>query len=126
MPPVHRFTYSSGVYTNKGSVVPWEEVGGRRQEHYSETALSEAHYSGGYLYICGMVWTHSHIITLMMGTQMVPETLVVFNELTQLIVQEDLRHESITSYINNTVYCYSISIIILLCYVIKYFIFLQF
>jgi hypothetical protein len=29
-----------------------------------------------YIYICGMVWMYSHTITLMMGTDMVPETLV--------------------------------------------------
>jgi len=51
MPPGHRFTHSSGVYTKKGSVLPWAEGGGeRRQERYSETVLSEAQYSGGYLY----------------------------------------------------------------------------
>jgi hypothetical protein len=44
MPPGHSFTHSSGV-------LPWEEGGGRRrQERYSETALSEEHYSRGYLY----------------------------------------------------------------------------
>jgi hypothetical protein len=50
MAPGHQFTHSSGVYTTKGIVLPWEE-GERRQERYSETALSEAHYSGGYLYV---------------------------------------------------------------------------
>jgi hypothetical protein len=53
--------------------------------------------------ICGTVRTHSHIIALLMGTDMVPEILVVFNKLTWLIAQEDFinisRHESIMSYI---------------------------
>jgi hypothetical protein len=35
------------------------------------------------------IWTHSYITALMMGTEMVPETFVAFNELTQLIVRED-------------------------------------
>jgi hypothetical protein len=35
------------------------------------------------------IWTHSYITALMMGTEMVPETFVVFNELTHLIVRED-------------------------------------
>jgi hypothetical protein len=33
---------------------------------------------------------YSNIVTLMMGTEMVCETLVVFNEMTQLIAQEEL------------------------------------
>jgi hypothetical protein len=47
--------------------------GGRRQERYSETALSEAHYSEGYLYIinkgnetlltCGTVRAHEQLAT---------------------------------------------------------------
>jgi hypothetical protein len=42
--------------------------------------------------------------TLMMGTDMVPEILVIFNQLIQLIAPEDFInfncHESFTSYIN--------------------------
>jgi hypothetical protein len=35
------------------------------------------------------IWTHNHIIALMMGMEMVPERLVTFNHLTQLIAEED-------------------------------------
>jgi hypothetical protein len=44
----------------------------------------------GQIYIYGMVWTHSHIIALMMETQMVPEMLVIFNQLTKLRAEETL------------------------------------
>jgi hypothetical protein len=53
-------------------------------------------------YICGMVWMLNCIIALMMGTEMVPEMLVLC-DLTQLIAWEDFinvsRCENITSYI---------------------------
>jgi hypothetical protein len=46
---------------------------------------------------------HSYITALMMGTEIVPETLVIFNQVTWLIAQEDfinvIRHESFRSYI---------------------------
>jgi hypothetical protein len=52
--------------------------------------------------LCGMGWTHTYIIVMMMGTKVVPET-VVLNELAQLIAWEGFMnvgcHESITSYI---------------------------
>jgi hypothetical protein len=40
-------------------------------------------------YIRGTGWTHSYIMALMMGTGMVPDTVVI-NELTQLITRKDL------------------------------------
>jgi hypothetical protein len=47
---------------------------------------------------------YSYVIALMMGTEMVPETLESFNELVQVIVREDFvnvtRVESITYSIN--------------------------
>jgi hypothetical protein len=53
LPPSHRFTHSSGVYTKKGSVLPWAAGRGARggKSAIAKTALSEAHYSGGYLYL---------------------------------------------------------------------------
>jgi len=62
MPPGHQFTHSSGVYTKKGSVLPWEEGGERRQECYSETSPSEAHYSGGYLYYEEQIQPEKHFM----------------------------------------------------------------
>jgi hypothetical protein len=46
------------------------------------------------------VWTHSYIIAIMMGTEMVPEMLVGFNKLTRPIVSEDFI--VVTNYYNIT------------------------
>jgi hypothetical protein len=35
-------------------------------------------------YIYGAVWTDSYVSALMMGTEMIPETSVIFNQLTRL------------------------------------------
>jgi hypothetical protein len=36
-----------------------------------------------------MCWIQSYITALIMGTEMVPETSAIFNQLTRLIVRED-------------------------------------
>jgi hypothetical protein len=65
-------------------------------------ALSFKHGLSAGIHICGMVWTYSYITALIMGTGMVPETLVIFNQLTQLIAWEDFInvscHENFRSY----------------------------
>jgi hypothetical protein len=44
-------------------------------------------------YICGTVWTHSFITALKMETEMMPETSVVFNELTWHIAREEIINQ---------------------------------
>jgi hypothetical protein len=36
-------------------------------------------------YVCGMVWTHSYIIGLIVWSEMVVETLMIFNQLMWLM-----------------------------------------
>jgi hypothetical protein len=59
---------------------------------------------GQYLYVR---WSgRSHITALMMGTEMIPETLAIFSQLTRLIAREDFinvcRRESFRSYLSAT------------------------
>lgn len=46
------------------------------------------------LYTCGMVWTHSYTIALMMRAEIVPEVSVICNWLTWLIVWQDFINVS--------------------------------